>query len=233
MRDLREGRVTAYPATERQFRTRLAGAPVSVRSFSRPLERCSPFACLGMCCYDGVYLDDEAADVIELVVQQEGAFFRKAGLELPKQVVIDGDWRGMASGKKTAVRARPFSILLLNHPKHFNDTSCIFLLDDGRCGLQNLSLSRDLHPWYYKPFTCWLHPISVSLDEGGQICLPDEHSEPYRFEDYDGYVTRTFCGQTRACGRPAYEVLQEELHFLGRIIDRDLAGEIRQGNATP
>jgi hypothetical protein len=76
------------------------------------------------------------------------------------------------------------------------------------------------HPWFYKPLTCWLHPINVSPE---RITLYDEKTDPYRFPDYDGYLSRTFCGRTMSLGRPAYEVLRPELEFLGRILGRDFA----------
>ena len=80
------------------------------------------------------------------------------------------------------------------------------------------------HPWYYKPFTCWLHPIKLS--ESG-IRLYDETSDPNKLPNYDGFVVRTFCGRTEAGGRPAVEVLKEELEFLGKLIGRDLIAEVQ------
>jgi hypothetical protein len=222
--------LTAYPQTEAALRRTLADALVDAPSFSRPLTRCSLAACKGMCCYDGVYVGDEAAAVITDVARREAAFFRGLGLDLPDEVIVDGEWEGLVAGRKTAVAPHPFSREVADFPAHFGDTACVFHLDDGRCALQVLSVERGHHPWYYKPFTCWQHPISIVPGAGGAgavVLLDSEETDPYRLPGYDGFVTQTFCGRTAPCGRPAHEVLAEELSLLGAIAGRDLAGELR------
>ena len=230
--------LTAYPRTEVALRGSLAAAHLDAPSFARPVQRCSLAACRGMCCYDGVYVNDEEAAVIEEVARQEAGFFRQLGLDLPEHVIVDGEWEGLVTGKKTAVVPYAFSPEVPGFPAHFKDTACVFHLDDGRCGLQVLSQARGRHPWHYKPFTCWLHPISIAPGEDGQgavILLESEATDPYRLPDFDGYVEQTFCGRTAPCGQPGYEVLAEELALLGAITGRDLAGELRpaQGTALP
>ena len=93
----------------------------------------------------------------------------------------------------------------------------------ARCGLQVLACRDGKHPWYYKPLSCWLLPIKISDSE---IHLYDCASDPFRFPDYDGFVSRIFCGQTSDCGLPAAEVLKPELEFLGRILHRNLISEV-------
>jgi hypothetical protein len=222
--------LTAYPGTEVALRSTLATAPLDAPSFARPLARCSLAACRGMCCYDGVYVNDEEAEVIEEVVRQEAGFFSKLGLNLAERVIVDGEWEGQVSGKKTAVVPHAFASEVPHFPEHFKDTACVFHLDDGRCGLQVLSEARGHHPWYYKPFTCWLHPISLAPGEEGQgaaILVESATSDPYRVPGYDGFVEQTFCGRTAPCGRPAREVLAEEIALLGAITGRDLAAELQ------
>jgi len=68
-----------------------------------------------------------------------------------------------------------------------------------------------------------LLPVKISDSE---IHLFDYASDPFRFPDYDGFVSRIFCGQTNDCGLPAAEVLEPELHFLSQILDRNLIGEL-------
>src|SRR5262245_36535000 len=59
--------LTAFPRTEVALRGTLATAPLDIPSFTRPVARCSLAACRGMCCYDGVYVNEEEAAVIEEV----------------------------------------------------------------------------------------------------------------------------------------------------------------------
>jgi hypothetical protein len=113
---------------------------------------------------------------------------------------------------------------LEDYPVHFNETACVFLLNDGRCGLQILSERDGKHPRYYKPFTCWLQPIKLS---DSAVRLYDETTDPNKLPDYDGFVIRTFCGRTEECGQPAAEVLKEEIDFLGDLLDRDLLAEVQ------
>jgi hypothetical protein len=212
------------------LRGRLADASVDAASFKRRVSRCSLAVCRGMCCYDGVYVTDDEAEVIQALAVREREFFRAQGLELPEQVIVDGEWEGVVAGRKTAVVPHAFSREVPGFPKHFNDTECAFHMRDGRCALQVLSEAHGRHPWYYKPLTCWLHPISIAPGEDGQgavVVLESEESDPYRVPGYDGYAAYTFCGRTDPCGQPASSVLDQEISFLGAIAGRDFAGLIR------
>jgi hypothetical protein len=106
----------------------------------------------------------------------------------------------------------------------------VFLLKDGRCGLQVLSEADGKHPWYYKPFTCWLQPIKLSEHA---IRLYDENTDPNILPNYDGFVSRTFCGRTEDSGRPAAEMLVEELKFLGKLLGRDLLSDVQPTGKVP
>jgi hypothetical protein len=224
--------LTAYPRTERDLRGKLAAARVDAASFERALTPCSLSDCRGTCCYDGVYVSDEAAEVIQTLADQEADFFRQVGLRLPEQVIVDGEWEGRVAGKKTAVAPYPFSRRVADYPSHFGDTACVFLLEDGRCGLQLLSLARGRHAWYYKPVACWMHPISVASGDGVELILFDEMNDPDQTPEYEGFIAHTFCGKTAACGRPAREVLEAELRCLGEIAGRDFVSEVHEREAT-
>jgi hypothetical protein len=129
-------------------------------------------------------------------------------------------------GRKTAVMPRRFSETVEGFPAHFRNTACAFLAPNGRCSLQVLAEARGRHRWYYKPVRCWTFPLLL-LDQGAPcIRLPDHQTDPDRLPNYDGYVSAVHCGRETTCGQPAYRVLGEELRFLGRIIGRDLAGEV-------
>ena len=110
-------------------------------------------------------------------------------------------------------------------PDHFSDTACVFHLDDGRCGLQVLSVARGRHPWHYKPTGCWLHPLTTAYDNVPGLGLHDNRTDPCQARAYPGFITSTLCGQSEEQGAPAYEVLREELDFLGKIAGRDLYAE--------
>jgi hypothetical protein len=215
--------LTAFKHAEASLRRRCRDARVDAGEFKRKLSRCSLATCRGTCCYDGVPVDDDTAAVLERLSTERAADFAEIGLELPGAVIVETEWPG-ATGRKTAVKPFPFRSLVADFPRHFDDTACVFLLDDGRCGLQLIATNDGEHPWYYKPFACWLHPIKISASG---IHLYDETTDPNRFLGYDGFASRTHCGRTSECGSAAAELLEEEIEFLGKILDRDLVSEIR------
>jgi hypothetical protein len=89
--------------------------------------------------------------------------------------------------------------------------------------LQLLALEKGLHRWHYKPISCWLHPIRISLDEEiPRITLYNSKTDPYRLPNYDGYASKTLCGSVKKCGDKAHQVLKEELEYLGAIINQNL-----------
>jgi hypothetical protein len=210
--------LTAFAGAATALREKLAAAPLDAGEFSRPLRRCALADCRGTCCYDGVPVDDDTARVLQALARERSADFQAIGAALPAEVIVDSAWQGRA-GKKTAVRPFPFRALVRDYPRHFAETACVFLLEDGRCALQVLAERDGHHPWYYKPIACWLHPIKLA---GTAIRLYDEASDPCRYPDYDGFVARTPCGVTAPDGCPAAELLAAELQYLGRILNRDL-----------
>ncbi len=217
--------VTAYAAEEADLRRRMDGGRVDAGSFQRPLARCEISSCRGMCCYDGVYVNQGSAAVIERVATTHAEFFAGLGLRLPDQVIVEGRWPWKPGGLKTAVAHRAFSRTVTGFPSHFNDTACVFLTRDGRCALQLLSVRLGRHPWYYKPVKCWMHPITLEGDARAVLLLHDARTDPYRVPGYDGFVSRIFCGRTCPGGAPASSVLADELTFLSRIVGRDLVAE--------
>jgi hypothetical protein len=215
--------LTAFPATERAYREAVTGRGVDRRSFDRPLSRCDLANCRGSCCATGVALNDESAAVIRRVVAAEREFFARIGCHLPDDPVTTRvDDEGVPFSRTTLV-PRQFHGRVEGFAEHFPDASCCFLLGDGRCSLQVLSVSRGRHPWYYKPFPCWLHPIVVS--EAG-VTVPDEETDVLRDIGDGGFTTATLCGRTDRGGRPAAELLGDELEFLSAVTGRDLRAEL-------
>jgi hypothetical protein len=217
--------VTAYPEEEASLRRRMGGGGVDAASFQRRVARCEISTCRGMCCHDGVYVSEESAAVIQRAASEHADFFVDLDLRLPDRVIVEGDWPWKRGGLKTAVTHRAFSRTVKEFPSHFTDTACVFLTDDGRCALQLLSVRLGRHPWYYKPIKCWMHPVTLEGESRAVLLLHDEHTDPYRFPGYDGFVSRIFCGRTRPGGAPASVVLADELTFLSRIVGRNLVAE--------
>jgi hypothetical protein len=238
--------LTAYPQSEQACRDELSQATLNIDSFKQIRQRCSLSNCHGMCCYLGTNVNQETAEVIQKVVEEEAEFFESLGLQLPKEVIIDDEeyeylpvtereWKGLCSIKKTAIKDKQFANIVSAYPKHFTNTVCVFTLDDGRCGLQVLGEAKGLHPWYYKPFTCWIFPILIAPGEGTpEIALPSPETEPWHLPDYnyDGYFTKTFCGRPSDCGQVGYILFQKELKFLSDIVGRNFVQELEDSVAN-
>ncbi|MDF1816650.1 MAG: DUF3109 family protein [Verrucomicrobiales bacterium] len=222
---------SAFPKGTGYLASLVRKVKLDIPALSKPLLPCELSVCHGTCCHDGVYLTGEEAQVLRDLADTESSDLEKLGTELPPQVVVYGRFHHIASGPKTAVRAAPMSEKVADYPLHFQNTQCVFLLQDARCALQALAMERGLDPWFYKPFTCWIHPLSFTKDAEGEdiLTLYDKNTDPHKFDDYDGFTSQTHCG--RQCdtgsGQPAYEVLESELDRLGQIGGRDLLAEIR------
>jgi hypothetical protein len=220
--------ITAYPETLAWLGETVATMEVDAASLRRPLRRCDLALCRGTCCHDGVYLGPEEAEVLREIVGEARDELAALGLDLPEQVIVYGSWRGTVSGPKTAVRPEPKHGLVEGYPPHFPETACVLLLPDARCALQALALRRGLPPWFYKPLTCWMHPLAIDGVEEGRpiLTLHDEANDPQTYPDYGGFVSRTHCGRTCPGGEPAWQVLGEELRFLGELGGRDLVEDV-------
>jgi hypothetical protein len=201
-----------------------------------------------MCCAGGAHLSAEAAETIQTLSGEKTEQFAEMGLDLPEAVVcIDTDCLSKPddsklvdnqfcqAGYRTAFKPFQFSTSVEDYPAHFNrDLACVFLLEDGRCGLQVLAEQEGRHPWYYKPIECWIFPIYIIETENGVgFYLPNPETDPWRRPDYPGYIAYSFCGRAKPCGRPAYELLEPELTILGQIVERDFAAEMRNAHLTP
>lgn len=209
---------TAYPGTLADARERLADAPVDQASFDRPLSLCDVVRCHGACCSDGTPLNAEEATVLSELIANAPEAFRALGLD-PERLVATAEPGGEGH---TGIRPRAPGERSPRHPASVPDTACAMLTADGYCGLQVLAVDRGLHPWFWKPMVCWLHPVAA--DETG-IRLPSEGiSRALAYQD-GGFASVTECSTAGENARPAREVLVHELSFLGEIIGRDLLGE--------
>lgn len=223
--------IAGFPQSREDLADIVSAMTLDFEALSRPLRRCDLARCRGTCCHDGVYLSSEEARVIREHSAEVGQALRGQGLVLPEQTVVYGKWRDAVSGPKTATRPAPERERMPDYPAHFPRTSCVFLLPDSRCSFQVWAQERGLHPWHFKPLTCWLHPLSIvgGSDHKPRLTLHEEGTDPQRYDDYDGFVCRTHCGRTEEGGEPAWSVLREELTTLGELAGRDLVAEIRVG----
>jgi hypothetical protein len=222
--------ISAFENTLRALGDLVRVLEIDFTALSRPLNRCDLGRCRGTCCHDGVYLDRDEVDVLTDLLARHQHEIESIGAILPEAPIVNGQWRNRVSGPKTATRPEKMSENAENYPSHFPDTACVFLLNDARCALQQFAIDHDLDPWFYKPATCWLHPLSIEQPGDGSVrlTLHDPESDPQRFPDYDGFASQTPCGVSPASGgQPAWEILSPEIKRLGVIGGRDLLGEIR------
>lgn len=199
------------------LKNRCKDMPIDGTSFTRALSRCEISDCRGICCYDGVYLDPAEEARLVALVDARCADFAALGANLPDQVVETGTIRDHEVGRKTVSRPLNANAAPTDFPADFERTECVFQLNNRHCALQALAIRDGLHPWTYKPLSCWLFPITIHF---GKIELRGETDA-----DYDHCVTNTRCGRTCTGGQPALGVLAEELRYLGEILGRDLVAE--------
>ena len=187
------------------------------------LATCDVSRCEAMCCYDGVYLDEqEEAFRVELVKAVPAL---KA--HLPEQFIVEGYWRGEHLGRKTATRPQQYTNP--DFPPHFARTRCVFADAQGFCELEKLARSRGQHPWTFKPAVCWLFPL---YEENGVPEPPPlkQRDDPYREPGYPGYSTFVPCGRHEACGSNWRDALAGELAYLARARQLPILGS--EGNTV-
>ncbi len=215
---------TAFPETREMLSLMAGEMEIDEKALSAPIRECDLQQCRGTCCHDGAYLSSEEANVIRELAETHREDFAELGIELPEQAVVYGKWRDVASGPKTATRPAPMREWVDDYPQHFPETNCVFLHPEtAYCGLQMLAQKQGKPKWYYKPGTCWMHPLSIVKGEGNKprLTLHSPESDPQRYSDYDGFVCRTHCGRPCSTGdaKPAREVLAEEIAEISREIE--------------
>lgn len=214
---------TAFAETAEHVRGLVCELEIDEDALSQPIKRCDLARCGGTCCHDGVYLNSDEARILSSLVTEHAAEFESFGVELPERPIVYGKSE-TTSGPKTATKPVAMSERVTDYPAHFPQTNCVFLADDGRCALQRLAESQHHHPWHYKPFTCWMHPLSIDQPRSGRplLTLHSPESDPQNLPDYPGFVSQTHCGRQEACGAPAREVLAPEIAMLSAIGGRNL-----------
>lgn len=219
-------RVTAFRETAAQLRERLREAAVDHASFERRIMLCDLDSCRATCCHDGVFLSDEEASVIEMLIEKNEELL--AGYVVG--VSVESLVRDGVGACRTAVRHVSDEELAEDFPPHFPKTRCVFLDEQHRCALQRLSDDLGHPSWFYKPIGCWMHPLTLRPARRGDsrpaLRLPGAEDDPLRSTGYPGFASCTPCGRTCEAGKPARTVLAAELEALSAIGGRDFLAEL-------
>lgn len=227
--------LTLYPETAIDVGVQIREAVLDHEAFEQPVLPCSLAKCKATCCYDGVYLGAEEVEMIKILVDREqpkGTWERfglksASGDPLTPENVLTLSETGR---EKTDIRTAEEGELPPEFPAHFNKTRCVFLDPEGRCGFQRLAMEEGKHPWFYKPLTCWIHPIALAPPKNAEtrakITLYNAESDPHIEEGYPGFCSHTPCGKINTHGIPAKESLKEEIRYLSQISERDLEKEL-------
>jgi len=210
---------SAFKRTTAELGQQLRAAEVDHAAFARPLRRCELARCRATCCHDGVVVGGEEIEVIGALVSARAGWFAASGRGTGGRLFEEGSGRW-----KTATRLATQGELAEDFPAHFARTRCVFLDREHRCVLQCLALAEGRQPWFWKPVSCWMHPLvlrpSPPANGPPVLTVPAPAQDPARFGSC------THCGRPDPGGAPAREVLGEELRMLQGIAGRDFAGEL-------
>ncbi len=210
---------TAYRATAESLRRQLREAVLDHDAFEAPLRACELAQCRATCCHDGAVLSGEEAKTIHDLLSRHPASFADAAASQTGRPIVE---RG--GSLKTAVRRAAATECADDFPAHFPRTRCVFLDSGHKCTLQLLSLSLGQHPWFYKPLSCWMHP--VLLRPGSEP--PDRPLLTVLSPagDKAKFASCTHCGRPDPQGSPARQGLHPELGALSDIAGRDFVAEL-------
>lgn len=148
--------------------------------------------CEAWCCYDGVYLSPDDKKKIVKVVENNKEFFSF----LPEDYIVYSHWEDLMKGEKTNIKPKKYSSK--NYPKHFNQTTCVFCLDN-KCMLQDFAIKNNKSPWEYKPATCCTFPLQKRQ---GKYYKPSAVEDNCNIgKKYPGYISFL----------PCYKIKEEDL----------------------
>jgi tetratricopeptide (TPR) repeat protein len=200
-----------YIAPILNFRKNLS-AQLRKKYGTEPKIKSCGMKCQAVCCYDGVYLLDGEEVKIKEVVKRYPQYFEN----LPDEFIVDGNWKDIAKGRKTAVK--PWQYDAEDFPAHFDRTRCVFADDDGLCTLQKAATDLNFHPWKFKPMACWAFPLRL---ENNSIVGPPKECEEdpdYVDETFPGYTKYVRCGRHDNDGISWVDVYRQEILELERVI---------------
>lgn len=214
---------TAYPGLERELARQIREAELDHAGLALPLRVCELSVCRATCCHDGAYLEPEESGVIRDLIEGRRNPLRAYGWER------DEFLETVRGRDRTVTVAAPDAALADDFPAHFPRTRCVFLDDRHRCVLQRLAVDEGRHPWFWKPVSCWMHPLLLRpRARGGRpvLTLARPGTDPAEGTDYPGFGSCTPCGTPCPGGEPAWMTLRTELELLSEISGRDLVREL-------
>ena len=194
---------TFFEETAEGLAWQLREAAVDHEAFEQALPVCDLARCRATCCHDGAILSGEEASKLSALDDRDGII----RLE-------DGRWKTRTVGAEREELADDF-------PAHFPRTRCVYLDDAHRCSWQLRAVEEGKHPWFYKPTSCWMHPVLLTRRERRPVLtiLSDA-------EDSQKFASLTSCGRASACAQPARLSLGMELKMLSQLSGRDFGGEL-------
>ena len=199
--------LTIFKETACGLIRQLGEAAVDHRAFEQALPHCELTRCRATCCHDGVVLSEEEADVLRSLGGDDGVIVREDGQLGTKVISARSEQLGE------------------DYPDNFPQTRCVFLDEEHRCKWQLKAVEEGKHPWFYKPISCWLHPVLIDQRDGrALVTIRSEANDQAKF------ATSTPCGRATEGARVARESLAMELEMLGKLSGRDFYGEL---NAPP
>lgn len=214
---------TAYPGIEEALSGQLREAALDHGAFAMRLKACELPKCRATCCHDGALLTEEEMTGIAEAVEGHRPLLAGYGWTAAHYLTEDGrQGRTVTLGAGDGLLAEDF-------PPHFPKTRCVFLDGQHRCVLQRLAMDTGRHPWWWKPVSCWMHPLLLRPPAGSRrplLTLARPGADPAAGKDYPGFGSCTPCGIEHPDGPPAWQTLRPELELLGKISGRDLLREL-------
>lgn len=214
---------TAFAGVEAELGRQIREAALDHEAFAMPLKVCELAECRATCCHDGAFLSSEEAAVIRAVVEGHRERLASYGWTVEQALTREGN------RDRTVTVSAADGELADDFPTHFPRTRCVFLDAEHRCVLQRLAMDEGRHPWWWKPVSCWMHPLLLRARERGgrpvlTVARPED--DPAAAGGYPGFGSFTPCGVPCEGGEPAWRTLRGELELLGRIGGRDLLKEL-------
>jgi hypothetical protein len=212
----------AFPSIQDELARQIREARVDHEAFEKPLKICELADCRATCCHDGVYLEIEERDILAEVIATRAERLATYDWNEPEifQQMDDGRWKSVTLPDPAPAQ---------KFPAHFPKTRCVFLDSGHRCVLQRLAMDEGRHPWFWKPVSCWMHPLLLKPGHPGgrpELTLATPENDPAAHSGYPGFSAFTPCGIPCKSGPPAHQTLAPELDLLGRIAGRDLIREL-------
>lgn len=220
--------LTLHRDTAMELGRQLQEARVDHAAFEQFLRPCELNQCRATCCHDGVCLSSAEAAALKPLLVKHADAFRSYGLDVAAEPGFEA--RPGGSSWKTTTRSAITDKLATDYPPHFPRTRCVFLDSQHRCMWQRLAMDQALPAWFYKPVTCWMHPVALRLgtrdDPRPVLTLASPADDPQRRAGYPGFASCTHCGRPDPDGQPARLVLEGELRQLSALASRDFVAEL-------